>query len=89
VFQVPASVTAAQRARWLAELSEALGEAQQLLWDLRPNMRDMEALDLAARVEAARAQVQSLSIARSKDTLPELPPEWIGLNLWNAGSETA
>ena len=89
MFQVPASVTAAQRARWLAELSEALGEAQQLLWDLRPNMRDMEALDLAARVEAARAQVRSLSIARSNGTFPELPPEWAGLHLWNNGRETA
>lgn len=66
MHSVPTEAPAARRARWLAELSEALNEAHQLLigLDIRPEQRG-EARELYLRIEAARLEVQSLRLSRS------------------------
>jgi hypothetical protein len=81
-------VTAAQRARWLAELSAALEDARKLLRDLNPaDGGDAEALDLCARLEAALAEARSLQFGRQKDRQPKLSPEWSNLVPWDQRTE--
>lgn len=63
---VPIDSPAATRAQWLAELSDALDDAQQLLMELELS-RDQQALAVETflRIEAARLEVQSLRLSRS------------------------
>jgi hypothetical protein len=82
MVRVPADVAAA-RARWLAELSEALDEAQALLSRLEPaELWRIDALDLSARVEAAQAHVRMLQSAR-RIKAPEPHPEWRRMLPWD------
>jgi len=83
MYSVPTEVSAIERARWLAELSEALDAARRLLskFDIRDRDRE-EALDLYTRIEAARFQVQSLRLSRSLHPRPESTPDRIDLGLW-------
>ena len=84
MVRVPTKVSAAERARWLGELSDALDRAQALIWGLGGSvMRDADTLDLAARVEAARAEVRSLRLARLAEPGAEDHPEWTKQTLWN------
>ena len=77
---VPTQVPAAARARWLAEISEALDEAHQALVKLQvPSDRRAEALELFARIEAAKLEVQSLRLSRSLNPRNEDGPK--GTNL--------
>jgi len=88
VVRVPTDVTAAQRARWLAELSGALEDAQKLLSELIPgDTRNGDALDLRARLEAALAEARSLQFGRTKDRQPDFHPEWSNLVPWDRRSE--
>jgi len=78
VFRVPTSVTFAERARWLAEVSQALAEAQNFLWRMgQADLRMIDALDLSARLDDARAVARSLQVARPNDCGSDLCPEWI------------
>jgi hypothetical protein len=84
VVRVPTDVTAAQRARWLVELSDALRDAQELLCRLgRADLHEVDALELSARVEAAIAEARSLQLGRIKDEQRRVHPEWSNLP-WNA-----
>lgn len=79
MVRVPTGVSGALRARWLAELSEALKEAQSLLWQIEPSgLRNVDALDLSARLEAAHAQVQSLRFRNDEPSFNSAP-EWTNL----------
>lgn len=80
VCSVPTEVAAANRARWLAELSEALCEAQQLLFrlDLTGSSRSTSA-ELYQMIEAARLEVRSLSVSRSIKAHDENHPKWTNL----------
>jgi hypothetical protein len=85
MFSVPTEMPAAGRARWLAELAEALDEAHRLLFEL--DLHDhgaAEALDLHVRIEAARLEVQSLRLSRSVAPRIEPDPEWSNLIPWPA-----
>jgi hypothetical protein len=84
VVRVPTDVTAAQRARWLAELTDALDEAQTLVWRLGVSeMRQIEAFDLLARLEAARAEARSLQLSRLREIASPSGPEWTN-PLWDS-----
>jgi hypothetical protein len=75
-------VVATQRAQWLAKLSEALDEAQGLIWHLRePGIGGAEILDLSARIEAVRAELCSFRLGRIRE-LTEVGPEWINWSPW-------
>lgn len=88
MVRVPTDVTAAQRARWLAELSDALENAQELLRDLLPgDACDADALDLCARLETALAEARSLQFGRPKKGQPRLHPQWSNLVPWDRRTE--
>ena len=84
MVRVPTDVSAGDCARWLGELSDALDEAQALICSLAASSPwSTEKLDLAARVEAARAEVRSLRLRRLGEIPAEIPPEWTKQSLWN------
>ena len=79
----PKDFTAAERARWLAELSTALDEAHKLASDLGlQHMPNPEAAELCARLAAARAQVKGLRIGRGDDAGQEHGPKWSNHAIW-------
>jgi hypothetical protein len=75
--RVPGERRAAERACWLAELSESLDEAQRLLLRCGIGMSDSPlASELHLRIEGARLAVQSLRL-RPMGAFTELTgPEW-------------
>jgi hypothetical protein len=83
VCSIPVEVTAAARARWLAELAEALDQTKQLLAcpELGGSRQTTTTSELLERVEAARAQVEMLRINRQPQTKPE--PQWTSLAPWD------
>ena len=84
--RVPIDVSAAERARWLAELSEALEQTERLIWSLsdRPGASP-EFRELYGRVDAARAEVQSLRFKRSAGPRPNIQPFWTEFAPWSPG----
>jgi hypothetical protein len=77
VIRVPTNVSAAERARWLAELAQVIQEAQELVSQLAvAGGRRSEALDVCARLEAAYAQVQSLRRSRTSGSSGNIDPIW-------------
>jgi hypothetical protein len=81
VVRVPTDVTAAERARWLGELTRALEEAQGIVWRLKSSdLRQIDALDLLARIESAQAEARSLRLSRVVAVEPPSYPDWI--NPW-------
>jgi hypothetical protein len=63
---VPIDSPAVTRAQWLAELSDALDDAQQLLMELELSREEQAlAVETFLRIEAARLEVQSLRLSRS------------------------
>lgn len=81
--RVPSPFNAADRARWLAEVSAALDEAQRLASDMGlATIRNPEARELCARLAVARAQVQSLRLARADDYIEQLGPNWTHPSIW-------
>jgi len=86
VTRVPIDVSAAERARWLAELSEALEQTERLIWSLsdRPGASP-EFRELYGRVDAARAEVQSLRFKRSAGPRPNIQPFWTEFAPWSPG----
>lgn len=74
---VPTEVPAAERARWLAEISEALNDAHRVLGQLQLSEEDeAEARELHLRIQAARFEVQSLRLSRSLNPREESDPKW-------------
>lgn len=65
----------ARRARWLAELADALDDARHLLKELGAGEGRVEALELYARIEAVRLEVIAMQLRRSCG-VRELGPEW-------------
>jgi hypothetical protein len=77
---MPAELTAAHRARWLAELADALEQAQKLSWRIgSSDAGNAEAMELYARLEAARVEVQSLRLGGFKVAGPQEEPDWTEL----------
>ena len=72
----PKETAAAERARWLADLSLALDETHKLASELGiPRMHSAEAAELWARLSAARAQVQGLRLGRADDETDDHDPK--------------
>jgi hypothetical protein len=82
VIRVPTEETAAQRARWLGELSSALEEAQGLIWRIS-SAENLDLLDLSAQIESARAEVRSLRLGRGDHLSSEHDPEWTDQSPWD------
>jgi hypothetical protein len=87
VCSVPTEVPAAERARWLAELSEALNEAHRLLTSMAlPRDCQADARELYLRIEAARLEVESLRLSRSLNPRQQNNPERINSPPWEMGT---
>jgi hypothetical protein len=87
VCSVPTEVPAAERARWLAELSEALNAARRLIAEMAlAGDRGAEAQELYLRIEAARLEVQSLRLSRSLNPREENEPKRIDFAPWEVGT---
>jgi hypothetical protein len=73
VIGVQTDVSAADTARWLAELAQALEEAQELVNSLAfARGHYVETLDVSARLETAQAEVRSLRHGRMDATIQRL-----------------
>lgn len=78
----------AQRALWLAELSEALDEAQRLLLQLGVGSADArEVTELYLRIEGARLAVQSLRPRGSTGSGNVSDPKWTDPLPWGRGPQ--
>ena len=77
MFEVPNAGSAAERARWLAELADALDEARDLVRQLGIEEGRIDAIDVAARIEAVRNEVQTMRLMRSSGGGQDFDPEWI------------
>lgn len=76
------SLTAAERARWLAELALAVDQAQRLATEIAASeARRSEAGELHAQLEAIRVEVEMLRRGRPEGD--KIDPNWINLFGWN------
>lgn len=79
MVQVPNEGSAAARTRWLAELAEALDEATRVMKQLRLagcGIDPVEHVELSARIEAAKVEVESVRRTRSLALARHSCPEW-------------
>ena len=74
--RIPNEGPAALRARWLAELAEALEAARSLVSDLEAGDDRIDSADLCARIEAVRTEVLAMRLKRSAGAGQEFGPEW-------------
>ena len=71
------------RALWLAELAAALDDAQQLAWRLGVSEGcSAEARELYGRLEAVRAEVESIRQGRRSQLQVDFGPNWMNLHPW-------
>lgn len=76
---------AAERARWLAELADAIDEAQRLAWRLGvAEGGNAEAKELYGRLETVRGEVDSLRRDGWATCHEEIEPPWMNLMPWAA-----
>ena len=80
MVQVPGEGPGAQRARWLAELSEALDEARYLMKALGAAEGRLESVELYARIEAVRLEIEAIRLGRRYASRDEFDPKWIGFS---------
>jgi hypothetical protein len=76
VDRVPNEHPAANRARWLAELAEALDEASVLVRELGSSADAADTAELYARIEAVRVQVEAMRVSRRSGGGADFGPEW-------------
>jgi len=88
VRRVPIEASAAQRARWLGELAEALMDAQHLTWRIGSATANPEAMELYGRIEAAFSEVQALRLGRRTFPNHEHDPEWTDILPWSTGPKS-
>ena len=86
-MRVPSEASSAERARWLAELAEALIEAQQLVWQIGFASDHPEAMELYGRIEAALSDVQRFRLGRLPAAKHPITPEWTNPTLWTTGDQ--
>ncbi|MGZ2412857.1 hypothetical protein ACUXST_002299 [Sphingomonas sp. F9_3S_D5_B_2] len=84
---VPKEYSAAERARWLAELAKALVEAVNVAAELGlAQSRRAEHVEFFARVTVARAQVRSLRLGQADERTGECSPNWSNPAPWPSKS---
>lgn len=76
MISVPSAESSAQRARWLAELANALDEARDLVRQLGAAEGRIEAIELSRRIEATWLEVQAMRLRKTNGTR-DFAPEWI------------
>ena len=86
MHRVPKPSSASERAHWLAELAQALEQAQRLAWRLDAEAGP-EAMELYSRLEAARMEVRSLQLGRLKVAPDDHDPKWASFLPWSRAPE--
>jgi hypothetical protein len=79
---MPSESLAEERARWLAELFDALGEARRLVKSLGAAEGRLEAVELYARIEAVRLEVQMMRLRSGGTRTGNSAPEWSQILPW-------
>lgn len=75
---------AAERSRWLAELAEAIDQAQRLARSLNsPGSSGAQARELFHRLESVRIEVDALRRGTWVTRSTETDPLWTNLFPWN------
>jgi hypothetical protein len=83
MVQVPGEGPAEQRARWLAELSEALDDARRVVKQLGAAEGQLEAVELYTRIEAIRLEIEAIRLGRRYAFREEFDPKWIESPPWD------
>ena len=79
----PETLTKIERARWLAELSRAIDEAQKLATVVGATEgKRRDAQELHAQLDAIRIEVEMLRRGRDTGARTEVDPEWIQILGW-------
>ena len=73
---MPIEDSAAERARWLAELAHALDEAHLLMKRLGAAEGKIDAVELYARIDALRLEVEMMRLRRSAGCGENYDPKW-------------
>ena len=73
---MPTADSTARRARWLAELADALDEARRVVKQLAIEESRFDAIELSARIEAAKLEVHTMRLKRSPGGGHDFGPEW-------------
>ena len=76
MVRVPNEDFAVRRARWLAELAAALDDARRLTKELGADEGRVEAVELYARIEAVRLEIQAMRLTRLSGGGEGFDPEW-------------
>lgn len=80
---MPVAQQAVDRARWLAEVSAALAQAQRLLRRWITIAGDNEPLiELQVRIEDARSAVGTLQLRHGGREFPDFHRNWIEPSAW-------
>jgi len=83
VNEMSKDLTSAERARWLAELSDTLVAAEEIASQLGlGRMHHADAVELLMRLAAARAQVTALRLGRPDGGFDDADPKWTNAPLW-------
>jgi hypothetical protein len=78
LHSAPDQLVASARASWLAELGEAVAQAQRLVWVLGVVESDSEeARQLYARLESVRAELDALRTNGWAEVRREIDPVWL------------
>ena len=78
MHSAPDQKVALERARWLDELNHAISQAQRIAWSLGVAECDCEeARQLYGRLEAVRAEVESLRFGDWVAVRKEIDPKWL------------
>ena len=81
--QESSEAVASERARWFSELSVAIDQAQKLAWRLGVSEGESaEAMELYARLEVVREEVESLRRGGWAGEHSQLDPFWMNLLPW-------
>ena len=71
------------RAQWLAELADAVEQAQRLAWTLGVSEgTSHEARELYGRLEAVRIEMESLRQGQWEKIQRDIDPKWLDPSAW-------
>ncbi len=76
VIRVRNEEAAVRRTHWLAELAAALDEARRLTKELGAAEGRIEAVELYARIEAVRLEIQAMRLTRMSGGGRNFDPDW-------------
>jgi hypothetical protein len=83
VIRVPNEASAAERARWLGQVGEALEEAGRVVRQLNATVPSIAAVELHNRIDALAADVEMMRCMRGGPNFGRIDPEWMKNIPWS------